>query len=281
MSKGESFKDKVEYYFDEFSPKYDQTMHDRPHLVLTRLNTLLSEVKLPDDPVCLDVACGSGISTLKLHEICRGNAKVYGVDISEKMIDEANKIAKQREMKDVIYHKMDAEKLDFPDSTFDFVLSNMSLSYFPDKLKALSEVNRVLKPGGKFALSYTAAPCNQEGFEVAYNVALQHPELPEFLKAVEEVKSSLISLEDSIELFTEAGLGLSSIYGRHSIDWVDPTSLVSDQSNYWSLYRQALPSNSVDLIRLELLDASKRASIPGKGFKNTVYIIFAWGKKTS
>jgi ubiquinone/menaquinone biosynthesis C-methylase UbiE len=174
MSKGESFKDKVENYFDEFSSKYDQTMHDRPHLVLTRLNTLLSEVKLPDDPVCLDVACGSGISTLKLYEICRGTAKVYGIDISEKMIEEANKIA-QQQGRDVVYYKMDAEELDFPNSTFDFVLSNMSLNYFPDKLKALSEVNRVLKPSGKFALNYTAAPCNQEGFEVAYNVALQHP----------------------------------------------------------------------------------------------------------
>lgn len=279
MSKGESFKDKVENYFDEFSLKYDQTMHDRPHLVLTRLNTLLSEVKLPDDPVCLDVACGSGISTLKLSEICRGNAKLYGIDISEKMIEEANKIVKQRELKDVIYYKMDAEELDFPDSTFDFVLSNMSLNYFPDKLKALSEVNRVLKPGGQFALNYTAAPCNQEGFEVAYNVALQHPELPEFLKVVEEVKSSLISLEDSIELFTEAGLSLSSSYGRHSIDWVDPANLVSDQSNYWSLYRQALSQKSVESIRLELLEAGKRASRTGKGFKNTVYIIFAWGKR--
>jgi ubiquinone/menaquinone biosynthesis C-methylase UbiE len=93
MPKRESFKDKVENYFDEFSPKYDQIMHDRPHLVLTRLNTLLNEVKLPDDPICLDVACGSGISTLKLNEICKGNAKVYGIDISEKMIEEANKIA--------------------------------------------------------------------------------------------------------------------------------------------------------------------------------------------
>jgi ubiquinone/menaquinone biosynthesis C-methylase UbiE len=240
-----------------------------------------TQTRARDDPVCLDVACGSGISTLKLHEMCKGNAKVYGIDISEKMIDEANKIAKQRELKDVIYYKMDAEELDFPDSTFDFVLSNMSLNYFPDKLKALSEVNRVLKPGGQFALNYTATPCNQEGFEVAYNVALQHPELPEFLKAVEEVKSSLISLEGSIELFTEAGLGLSSIYGRHSIDWVDPATLVSDLSNYWSLYRQALSPKSVESIRLELLEAGKRASHPGKGFKNTVYIIFAWGKKES
>lgn len=279
MSEGEGFKDKVENYFDEFSPKYDQIMHDRPHLVLTRLNTLLNEIKIPGDPVCLDVACGSGISTLKLHEICRGNAKIYGVDISGKMIEEANKIAQRQGLKDVIYSKMDAENLDFPDSTFDFALSNMSFNYFPDKLRALREVYRVLKPGGQFALNYTAAPCNQEGFEVAYSVANRHPELPRLMKVVEDVRSSLISLEDSIKLFTEAGLSLTGIYGRHSIDWIDPASLVSDRSNYWSLYRQALPPGSVESIRLELLEAGKQASHPGRGFKNTVYIIFAWGNK--
>lgn len=273
---GSSFKNKVEEYFSAFSSTYDKTMHERPRLVLARLKTLLDGIELPENPVCLDVACGTGISTIGLAEKCRGSATIWGIDISEKMIDEANKTVQRLRLGNIRYRVMDAESLGFPGSTFDFVLCNMSIEYFSDKLRALSEMSRVLKKGGQFALSYTGGPNNQEGFDIARAVAIRHPELPELQRTVEE-RANLISLEKSIELFDQAGLSLTSIYGRHSIDWVDPSSLVSEQSNYWAIYRQALPQEKVELIRSELIEAARLVSVPDKGLKNTVYVIFAWG----
>ena len=48
---------------------------------------------------------------------------------------------------------MDAEKLEFPDNSFDFVFCGFALFFFPSILKAVSEFKRVLKPGGRLVVS--------------------------------------------------------------------------------------------------------------------------------
>jgi len=240
---------------------------------------ILNEIKLPESPVCLDIACGTGLSTLQLAEACRGKGTIYGIDISAKMIDEANLVVQKQGLSNISYMKMNAENVEFHDSTFDFVLSNMSLNFFPDKQKALSEIYRVLKPGGQFALTYAAGSHNWEIFDVAHTVASRHPELPGFLKAVEDARACFLGLDDSVELFRRTGFRLTNIYGRHSIYWADPSNLASDQNTWWSIYRQALPTEAVSVIRSEFNEAGREAAAPEKKLKFTTYIIFAWGTK--
>jgi arsenite methyltransferase len=53
----------------------------------------------------------------------------------------------------VTYEEVSAEKLSFPDKNFDVVISNGAFNLVPDKAKALSEVSRVLKPGGRLMIA--------------------------------------------------------------------------------------------------------------------------------
>jgi len=100
--------------------------------------------------VVLDLACGEGYNT---RILAKKGAKVTGVDFSEKLI----RFAKQREDMDklgICYELIDAAKLvKFPSSYFDLVTCFMSLQDIRDFKKAVSEVARVLKEGGRFIFS--------------------------------------------------------------------------------------------------------------------------------
>ena len=89
----------------------------------------------------LDIGCNDG-SFIKLIQDKR-NCNVTGIDISEKMVEEAQK-------KGLNVVLGDAEKLPFPDKTFDYVTCMDVLSHLPDIETALKEIRRVLKPKGIF-----------------------------------------------------------------------------------------------------------------------------------
>jgi ubiquinone/menaquinone biosynthesis C-methylase UbiE len=273
-----NIRDQAENYYDDISQTYNQNMENSMKSIT---DTVLKDVNLPVNPVCLDIACGTGISTLMLAERCKGKATIYGIDLSEKMIQEANKTMQKQGLKNITYHKMDAENLKFPGSTFDFVLSNMALYLFPNKQKALSEVHRVLKPGGGFAFTYVAGPHYREEIDIFHSLASRHPEIPSFLKSVEDSRTHFISLEESVELFNSVGLSLSSIYGRHRLGWIEPDDLAgrNSQNVWWSLFRQNLLPGEVDLIGSEALEFVKPLLDSNGRLRITIYTIFANGKK--
>jgi ubiquinone/menaquinone biosynthesis C-methylase UbiE len=72
---------------------------------------------------------------------------VIGVDNSEGMLEKARK--KARGMKNITLLLMDAEHLEFPDNSFDYVVTTFVLCSVPDPVKALKEIRRVLKPSGE------------------------------------------------------------------------------------------------------------------------------------
>lgn len=109
---------------------------------------LLRDLDIPEDPVVLDVGCGTGISTFKMMELCENKGAFYGIDISKGMVDEARKNAKSLGYTNVSFKRGDAESLDFPDDMFDCVISNYTLHWVPDKRQAFAEMYRVLKPEG-------------------------------------------------------------------------------------------------------------------------------------
>ncbi len=96
----------------------------------------------------LDVGCGTGAYSV---ELAKRGARTTGVDGSEGMLDwAAAKAAKER--LHVNFVRADAQMLPFPDGHFDFVLSVGALCFAKDGEKALLEMRRVLKPGGRLVV---------------------------------------------------------------------------------------------------------------------------------
>ncbi|WP_411278674.1 class I SAM-dependent methyltransferase [Gemmatimonas sp.] len=101
----------------------------------------------------LDVACGTGLVTFPVAEQVGSTGSVLGVDLSEGMIAGARTIAEKRGIANARFERMDAELLALEDATFDAALCALGLMYVPDPRRALAEMHRVVKPGGRVVAS--------------------------------------------------------------------------------------------------------------------------------
>jgi ubiquinone/menaquinone biosynthesis C-methylase UbiE len=107
----------------------------------------------PSDRV-LDVACGPGtITFLAAPQV----SSVSAVDFSPGMIEQLKERAAREGIRNIEAAVMDAQALEFPDSTFDAAFCLFAFFFFPDRARAFRELHRVLRPGGR-ALIATWGP---------------------------------------------------------------------------------------------------------------------------
>lgn len=112
----------------------------------------------PGDRV-LDVACGTGVVTLEAARRVAPTGAVIGLDVNEGMLGVARRKAPQLE-----WRHGRAEALPFETGTFDAVTSQFALMFFEDRPKALGEMRRVLKPGGRLAVAVWDAAERTPGY---------------------------------------------------------------------------------------------------------------------
>jgi demethylmenaquinone methyltransferase/2-methoxy-6-polyprenyl-1,4-benzoquinol methylase len=97
----------------------------------------------------LEVGIGTG-RNLKYYPV---GCSITGIDYSERMLKKAREKAKG--LKNVTLLLMNAEHLEFPDNSFDYIITTFVLCSIPDPVKALKEMRRVLKPSGEIiAIEY-------------------------------------------------------------------------------------------------------------------------------
>ena len=101
----------------------------------------------------LDVACGTGIIALDAAARVSPGGDVVGVDLSGRMIEAARRRAMQEHHTNVSFERMDAEQLGLPDNSFDVALCALGLMYMPGPERAILEMRRVLRPGGRIILA--------------------------------------------------------------------------------------------------------------------------------
>lgn len=138
-----------EKHFAESAPRYD---------LATRLLSLGQDMgwkrrlvaSLPEipDPVCVDVACGTGDVVFLLAERYR-EGSFTGVDLTREMIELAN--ARNRNGR-IRFHCGEMSRLEMPDKSVDVLTGSYAIRNAPDLAEALAEFHRVLKPGGTLAL---------------------------------------------------------------------------------------------------------------------------------
>ncbi|WP_370294601.1 class I SAM-dependent methyltransferase [Rossellomorea marisflavi] len=120
---------------------------------INRWTTDLLEIK--KDDVLLEVGIGNG-TTLNRIVANTKIEKIFGLDLSDEMIKQAKKLNKKYiEDGIVVLQKGNIISLPYKDSIFDKVFSVHTLYFWTDINQGVSEVHRVLKPGGKFCLSIT------------------------------------------------------------------------------------------------------------------------------
>jgi ubiquinone/menaquinone biosynthesis C-methylase UbiE len=110
---------------------------------------LAARLPVKPDMCVLETACGTGIVTRSLLDRMRGHGRLVATDLNEAMIDHGRRHVKA-EPGLIEWQTADATKLPFPDGSFDAVVCQFGLMFFPDKAAGIREAFRVLKPGGHY-----------------------------------------------------------------------------------------------------------------------------------
>ena len=95
----------------------------------------------------LEVAAGTGVVTRALATTLPASVAIVATDLNQAMLDQAAAVGTQRPVE---WRQADAMQLPFKDKTFDAVVCQFGVMFFPDKSTAFAEVRRVLRPGGVF-----------------------------------------------------------------------------------------------------------------------------------
>jgi ubiquinone/menaquinone biosynthesis C-methylase UbiE len=123
----------------------------------------------------LDVGTGTGLVALRAGSLAKDGC-VIGIDHSSGMLEQASGKARRSRLGDVVtFQRMDAEHLEFPDQSFDVVLSLYALFHFPEPLVAIREMHRVLRTGGKVVIGVGSGPnlCSWSGVVEGVTLASQ------------------------------------------------------------------------------------------------------------
>jgi phosphatidylethanolamine/phosphatidyl-N-methylethanolamine N-methyltransferase len=138
-------REMVERAYDRWAPIYDLVFGGvfgkGRHAAIVATNSIGGRV--------LEVGVGTGISLPQYAP----NLRIFGTDISEAMLRKAKQRVADLRLKNVEgLAVMDAEKLEFPDASFDVVMAQYVVTAVPNPEKALDEFARVLRPGGEMIL---------------------------------------------------------------------------------------------------------------------------------
>ena len=93
----------------------------------------------------LEVAAGTGVVTRALASVLPDTVSIVATDLNQAMLDQASVVGTKRAVE---WRQADAMQLPFRDGTFDAVVCQFGVMFFPEKSKAFSEARRVLRPGG-------------------------------------------------------------------------------------------------------------------------------------
>lgn len=133
------------------SPPENYERYFVPSIGAPAANGLVKIAALRPGERVLDVACGTGVVARLASQVVGTAGTVAGLDINPGMLAVARSTTPPGMA--IEWHEASAEAMPLPEASFDAVLCQMGLQFLPDKYAALSEMRRVLTPGGRLILN--------------------------------------------------------------------------------------------------------------------------------
>ena len=168
-------KEKIEQMFNDIAPSYDRLNH----LMSLGIDNIwrkkaLKEIVDGTQQQILDVACGTGDSTIAIAKAMEPGGRVTGIDISAGMMEPLMRKAAHEGVHDRIkLLQADALQMPFEADTFHRVTCAFGIRNFEDRKKGLAEFLRVLKPGGRAVILELGIP-DKPFIKALYDIYFRH-----------------------------------------------------------------------------------------------------------
>lgn len=133
------------------SPPRNYERYFVPAIGLPLARDLLGQVELSPGARVLDVGCGTGVVARLAAERVGPRGRVVGLDVNPGMLAVAAAVTAPADT--VRWQEASGDAIPYPDGSYDVVLCQLSLQFMPDRMRALSEMYRVLVPGGHLVLN--------------------------------------------------------------------------------------------------------------------------------
>jgi len=200
----EEIREQQRASWNKFSPSWKKWDDLNMSLLKPMGNEIISIINPQGVDVVLDIAAGTGEPGLTIATMLKGG-KVIITDLSEDMLEIARENAMKRDIKNIETRVCDVCALPFADNTFDAISCRLGFMFFPDMLLAAKEMIRVVRPGGKIAVSVWNVLENNFWITAILGVVNRHIELP---ATVPGTPGMFRCTEDGLisDLFLQAGL---------------------------------------------------------------------------
>lgn len=174
MHDATTFKRRTKAQWDDAAAGWDRHGPDIRSWLRLPTEAMLQMADVSVGQTVLDVAAGAGDQTLNIAERVGPAGTVVATDISEDILVYAKGHAIRTGHRNVQIHPADAEDLGLPDATFDAAVCRLGLMFLPAPLAGLSEIYRVLKPGGRFCSMVFAGPQMNPCLGILMSTAMRH-----------------------------------------------------------------------------------------------------------
>ena len=226
-----------------------------------------------------DVACGTGAPSLKVARRVGPSGLVVATDLNEEPLKIAAQRAKERGLQNMRFERADVHSLPYGEKEFDLVTSRFGVMFFADLPRALGEIRRVLKPGGRVAFAAWGS-FDQPYFQSTVQIIMRHTGAALPVAAATMFKFGQQGL--LADALTAAGFAEANDEVR-TVPWVWPDAL----KELWAYFQAVTsPFRSVldtakgrDDIEREVLDAI-RSYWDGDKVNLTAQIVLARATKS-
>jgi ubiquinone/menaquinone biosynthesis C-methylase UbiE len=197
------------------------------------LKVIVNMGSIEEDDWVLDLGCGPGLLTQAIEEKTK---RVVGLDLTREMLNEAQLQSKKKN-KSILYLLGDAEKLPFMDGQFDCVMTRLTIHHFPEPLKIIKELSRVLKSGGRMIVSDIISDLDPQK-QARHNIVEQLRD-PSHVKFLNE--------KEILELIQEAGLDIEASMKwdtkRELDEWMGIMGQINDTQKIIEVFEESMEND--------------------------------------
>jgi ubiquinone/menaquinone biosynthesis C-methylase UbiE len=212
----------------------------------------INRLDLKPGALVLDVCCGSGASALPAAKVVGNAGHVTGIDLAEKLLNLARVKAKNKNLNNVEFRLGDMLDTGFDDASFDAVVCVFGIFFVPDIAAAIRELWRVLRPGGKLAITTWGS----DFFEPANTV---------FWNAVRDVRPDLYKGFNPWDRISEPST-LSAILNEGGVSepWVmaeEGTHPVASPEDWWTMLLGSGYRGTIEQMEPEMVEYVRQANL--------------------